>query len=104
MMTTLVTMMATRHINKIIYTFIIMNRLFIRNNITSVSIIIFIFLFIGVQKMEPAFLYNPDGSLKQFGLGRKKHTVIPVWLVSLILAILSYLFVLYYLAIPKFKW
>ncbi len=81
-----------------------MNRLFIRNNITSVSILIFIFLFVCIQKMEPSFLYNLDGSLKQFGLGKKKHTVIPVWLVTLILAIFSYLFVLYYLAIPKFKW
>ena len=81
-----------------------MSRLFIRNNITSVSIIIFILMFIGVQKLEPSFLYNPDGTLKQFGLGKKKHTVIPVWLVSLILAIFSYLFVLYYLAIPHFKW
>jgi hypothetical protein len=81
-----------------------MSRLFIRNNITSVSIIIFILSFIAVQKLEPSFLYNLDGSLKQFGLGRKNHTVIPVWLVSLILAIFSYLFVLYYLAIPKFKW
>ena len=100
----LVIVMVTNNFNKIIYTFIIMSRLFIRNNITSVSIIIFIFLFIGVQKLEPSFLYNLDGSLKQFGLGRKKHTVAPVWLVSLILAIFSYLFVLYYLAIPKFKW
>ena len=81
-----------------------MSRLFIRNNITSVSIIMFIFLFICVQKLEQSCLYNLDGSLKQFGLGSKKHTVVPVWLVSLILAIFSYLFVLYYLAIPKFKW
>ena len=81
-----------------------MNRLFIRRNITSISILIFIFLFAVIQKIQPAFLYNMDGSLKQFGLGRKKHTVVPVWLVSLILAIFSYLFVLYYLAIPKFQW
>jgi len=80
-----------------------MNRLFIRRNITSISILIFIFLFAAVQKIQPAFLYNTDGSLKQFGLGRKKHTVVPAWLISLILAIFSYLFVLYYLAIPKFQ-
>ena len=53
--------------------------------------------------IKPAFLYNTDGSLKQFGLGRKNKTVIPIWFISLILAILSYLFVLYYLAVPKFR-
>jgi len=81
-----------------------MNRLFIRNNITSVSILIFIFLFAVIQKLEPSFLYNTDGSIKQFGLGRKKHTVVPIWLVTLVLSIFSYLFVLYYLAVPKFQW
>ena len=81
-----------------------MNRLFIRNNITSVSILIFIFLFAVIQKLEPSFLYNTDGSIKQFGLGRKKHTVVPIWLVTLVLSIFSYLFVLYYLAVPKFEW
>ena len=81
-----------------------MNRLFIRNNITSVSILIFIFLFAVIQKLEPSFLYNTDGSIKQFGLGRQKHTVVPIWLVTLVLSIFSYLFVLYYLAVPKFQW
>ena len=81
-----------------------MNRLFIRNNITSVSILIFIFFFAVIQKVEPSFLYNTDGSIKQFGLGRKKHTIVPIWLVTLILSIFSYLFVLYYLAVPKFVW
>ena len=81
-----------------------MNRLFIRNNITSCSILIFIFFFAVIQKLEPSFLYNTDGSIKQFGLGRKKHTVVPIWLVTLVLSIFSYLFVLYYLAVPKFQW
>ncbi len=80
-----------------------MNRLFVRKNITSISILIFLILFIAVQMVKPAFLYNTDGSLKQFGLGRKSKTVIPIWFISFILAIFSYLFVLYYLAIPKFR-
>ena len=53
--------------------------------------------------LKPAFIYNADGSLKQFGLGKKSKTVIPIWFISLILAIFSYLFVLYYLATPKFR-
>ena len=80
-----------------------MNRLFVRKNITSISILIFIVLFVSVQMLKPAFIYNADGSLKQFGLGKRSKTVIPIWFISLILAIFSYLFVLYYLATPKFR-
>ena len=81
-----------------------MFRQYIRRNITSVSIILFIVLFCIIQLVEPAFLYEKDGSLRQFGLGRKSKTVIPIWFVTLILAILCYLFVLYYLAFPKFRY
>lgn len=78
-----------------------MNRSFIRRNITSTAIVIFVILFCIVQTIKPSFMFNMDGSPKIFGLGNKRKTVIPIWLISLILAILSYLFVLYYLAIPK---
>ena len=77
-------------------------RHFIRNHISAVSILIFIVAFAIVQLTRPAILYNADGSLKQFGLGMSSKTVIPIWLVTMILAIFSYLFVLYYLAMPKF--
>uniref|UniRef100_A0A6C0C3D4 Uncharacterized protein n=1 Tax=viral metagenome TaxID=1070528 RepID=A0A6C0C3D4_9ZZZZ len=79
-----------------------MNRLFIRNNITSISILLFITLFITVQYLQPAFLYDRDGALREFGLGKKNKTILPIWLISLVLAIFSYLFVLYYLTMPKF--
>ena len=79
-----------------------MNRTFIRNNITSISIIIFIILFTIIQIIEPAFLYDKDGGFRNFGIGKQKKTIIPIWLVTIILAILVYLFVLYYLAIPNF--
>ena len=75
-----------------------MYRQYIRRNITSVSIILFVVLFAIIQYLEPAFLYEKDGSLRKFGLGSSKKTVIPIWLVSIILAIFSYLAVLYYLA------
>ena len=78
-------------------------RIFIRKNITAVSIILFIIIFCIVQVIKPNFIYNEDGSLKQFGLGVRQKTVIPIWLVTMILAIFSYLFVLYYLAMPKFR-
>ena len=73
----------------------------IKNNITSVSIILFVTIFSLIQYFQPSIIYNSDGSLRQFGIGTKKKTVLPIWLFSLILAIFSYLFVLYYLSFPK---
>jgi len=81
-----------------------MLRQYIRRNVTSVSILLFIIIFMVVQLAAPAFLYEKDGSLRQFGLGTQKKTVIPIWFLTLLLAIFCYLFVLYYLAIPKFRY
>ena len=78
-----------------------MLRTFIRNNITLVSVIIFMIVFGSVQMIKPAFLYKNDGSIREFGVGYKNKTIMPVWLFSIILGILSYLFVLYYLTFPK---
>ena len=76
-------------------------RSYIRQNITSVSILVFTIMFIVIQFAEPNFLYN-KGKLRQFGIGTKQKTILPIWLLSMILAIFSYLFVLYYLTYPKF--
>jgi hypothetical protein len=80
-----------------------MYRAYIRKNITSVAIILFIIIFAAIQCLEPAFLYEKDGALRQFGLGSSKKTIVPIWFLTLILAMLCYLFVLYYIAAPKLK-
>ena len=77
-----------------------MNPIFIRNNPVLVSIILFLTLFIIFHLLKPDFLYNKDGSLRQFGVGYRNKTILPVWLLSVILGILSYLFVRYYLSKP----
>ena len=78
-----------------------MFRTLIRRNLTLVSILVFVFIFCSVQFLKPSLLYNNDGSLREFGIGYDRKTVLPIWLFSLVLAILSYLFVLYCLALPK---
>lgn len=75
-----------------------MSKNFIRNNITIVSIVIFIISFIIVQLLKPSFLYNSDGSIREFGVGYKNKTILPIWLLSIILGIFSYMAVLYYLS------
>lgn len=78
-----------------------MYRNFIRQNITIVSIILFLIIFGVVQFIKPAFLYNRDGSVREFGIGYKNKTILPIWLFSIILGILSYLFVLYFVTYPR---
>jgi hypothetical protein len=74
-----------------------MLRTFTRNNTTLVSIVIFLVIFGFVQIIKPSFLYNNDGSLREFGVGYKNKTILPLWLFSIVLGILTYVLVLYYL-------
>ena len=80
-----------------------MNCAFIRKNINSFAIIIFLLFFLFLNYNKPSFLYDKYGNLRQFGLGQKRKTILPIWLLSIILGILSYLIVLYYITIPRFR-
>jgi len=79
----------------------LINKNYIRENITLISIILFVFMFGLIVIIKPAFLYNKDGSIREFGIGYKNKTILPIWLLSLILGIVSYLMVMFYLASPK---
>jgi len=79
-----------------------MYRTYIRQNITLVSVILFIIIFGTINIMKPACFYNNDGSIREFGIGYKNKTILPIWLLSLFLGILSYLAVLYYISSSKF--
>ena len=74
-----------------------MLRTFTRNNTTLVSIVLFLFIFGFIQMLKPTFLYKKDGSIREFGVGYKNKTILPLWLFSIILGILTYVIVLYYL-------
>ena len=71
---------------------------FIRYHKLSISILIFLILFSIIHMIKPTMLYNNDGSFRQFGVGYRHKTVIAIWSVSMVIAIFSYLFVMYYLA------
>lgn len=73
-----------------------MNKTYIRENITLIAVILFIIIFGIIQIMKPACFYNRDGSIREFGIGYRNKTILPIWLLSLILGILCYLAVLYY--------
>ena len=74
---------------------------YVRENSTLVSIILFLFIFGSIQMMKPRCFYNKDGSIRDFGIGYKNKTILPVWLLSIILGILSYLAVLFYISHTK---
>ena len=70
-------------------------RSIIRKNRLSVSIILFLIIFITIVQFKPAFLFNKDGSIRNFGLGKSNTSIIPIWLFGILIAILCYLLVLY---------
>lgn len=80
-----------------------MNYNFIKNHINSFAILLFLVLFSLLNFVQPGFLYNNNGTLREFGLGQRRKTILPIWLLSLLLGILSYLAVLYFVTIPKFR-
>ena len=67
----------------------------IRNNLAGSAIVLYVVVFMLVQYATPSFLYNEDGSLREFGVGYSSKTVLPIWLIAIVLGILSYLAVFY---------
>jgi hypothetical protein len=70
---------------------------FVRYHKLNIAVFLFLVLFALVHFFKPAFIYNREGGFRPFGVGYKHKTVIPIWIVAIILAILSYLAVLAYL-------
>jgi len=70
------------------------NKLFMHKHKTSFAILLFLVLFSIVHTIKPGFAYGDKGEFRPFGLGYRNKTVIPIWLVAIALAILSYLFIL----------
>jgi len=58
------------------------------------AILLYLSVFCIFQYLKPPFLYDTDGSFKQFGLGYKRKSIFPIWLFSIYLGILCYLLVL----------
>ena len=73
-------------------------KIFIKKNKLNVSLLIFLILFFTIRYMKPTIVYDENGEFRPFGVGYRHKTVIPIWLVAIITAIFSYLFVLSYLA------
>jgi len=49
-----------------------------------------------VQWLKPAIVFDEHGQYRQFGIGHRRTTVFPIWVVTIVLAVLSYLVVSWY--------
>ena len=71
------------------------NQFVSREALSVISVFIFLILFGIINAVRPSVIYNKDLSFRRFGIGYKNKTVIPIWLFSIILAILVYVVVTY---------
>jgi hypothetical protein len=74
---------------------------YVRENAPLAAIILFLFIFGSIQMIKPICFYNKDGSIRHFGVGYRNKTILPIWLLSIVLGILCYLAVLVYISSSK---
>lgn len=69
---------------------------FVRIYRLNISIFLFVILFSIIHFIKPSLVYNKDGSYRHFGVGYRDKTIVSIWVVSIILAILCYMTVSLY--------
>lgn len=74
-----------------------MLRQFILTNKMLVSLVLFLILFAIVLTYKPTLIFDKNGKPREFGIGYKNKTILPFWLMVIILAIVSYFCILYYI-------
>ena len=72
-----------------------MYKTFVRNNNINITIILFLVVFILFIYLKPSIIFNKNGLLRNFGLGKSNTTILPLWLFVIIIAIIIYIGVLY---------
>jgi len=71
-----------------------MNSQIIRKNATTLSIALFAVIYFLLSTYKPGFIFSKDGNIREFGVGQSNKTILPLWLVSLLLGILSYFLIM----------
>ena len=79
-----------------------MLRQFVIQNINLVSVVIFLLLFALIMYIKPNIIFDKTGKPREFGIGYKNKTILPLWLTVIILAILSYLAILCFINYKTF--
>ena len=69
---------------------------FVKNNKLVIIIVLLVSFILVIHQIKPAFLYERNGSIRNFGFGVKSKTIIPLWLIVIVMSILFYIIVDYY--------
>ena len=64
------------------------------NNVIHFSIILYIFTIVTLWIVKPRLIFNENNKLKEFGIGRYNKTILPFWLVVILVSIMSYFLML----------
>jgi hypothetical protein len=59
-------------------------------NAIYLSIAAFAVLLFLLHLVKPSMIYAKDGSIRQFGIGYRQKTVVPLWFVVLLVAAVCY--------------
>jgi hypothetical protein len=70
----------------------------IQRNVVSIAILLYICIYMLIMFLKPSFLFQNNGSLREFGIGYRNKTIIPVWFLAIFIATLSYFSVMYYVS------
>lgn len=77
-------------------------RIMINQNKALAAIAIFFAIYGLIYMWKPAFLFvKPTDVPREFGIGYKNKTILPLWLFSILLGIMSYFLVVYYVHMPS---
>lgn len=63
---------------------------FIRENKILATFILFLCMFCTIMITKPSFVFNKDGTVKEFGLGYNNKTVLPIWILVIVFSIVAY--------------
>ena len=56
----------------------------------QLSIILYTFTIATIWVIKPSILFNENGNLKEFGVNRYHKTVLPFWIVVILISVISY--------------
>jgi len=59
------------------------------------ALLIYCIAFTVIILLKPHFLFLHNGAIRKFGIGYQKKTILPLWLLSIILGIFSFMITLY---------
>ncbi len=73
------------------------NIIFFEKYKLSIVLILYFIIFYFIFSAQPSFLFNTNGTFRDFGAGYTKKTIIPAWFFTILIAISIYLFVNFFI-------